>query len=206
MQGLPAELRDKLLARSTRKKFAKGQLIQQQGDQAHEYWYVEHGTIQIGRFAADGRLNLFAVLGAGESFGELAFIGEFPRTVDAIAGSDAELIRIGEAEFQNLIQSEPTAVRILLQTMALTIQESFDLIEASRNLSTDERLVQALLRLCGAETAKVVVSISQQELADLVGVSRVSLGKALKRLEKRGLLSCGYNRISISNSNALAAI
>jgi CRP/FNR family transcriptional regulator, cyclic AMP receptor protein len=206
LRGLPEPIRDRVLRRGRKIGFEKGQLIQQHGDQAREFWYVESGSVQVGRFSEDGRLTLFAVLGAGETFGELAFMGEFPRTVDALAGTDAMLVKIGEEEFQNLIQSEPAAVRLLLKTMALTVQEAFNLVEASRNLPTIERLARALIRLCGDRPAEIVISISQQELADLVGVSRVSLGKALKKLEREEVLICGYGNITIKRKKTLYSI
>ena len=183
--------------------FSKGQIIQQRGDQASEFWYVLSGSVQIGRYTPDGGLTLFALLGPGETFGELAFLGEFTRTVDAIAGSQTELVRIGEAEFQSLLASDGDAARLLFRTMALTVQEAFDLVEASRNLSTEQRLLQALLRLCGNQESDIIVPVTQQELADLVGVSRISVGKALGRLEKSGLLSRKYGGISIENKAAI---
>lgn len=206
LRGLPEAIRDRVLRRGRKIAFKKGQLIQQRDDRAREFWYVESGSVQVGRFSEDGRLTLFAVLGAGETFGELAFIGEFPRTVDAIAGTDAILVKIGEEEFQNLVQSEPAAVRLLLKTMALTVQEAFGLVEASRNLPTIERLARALIRLCGNHPAEKVIMVSQQELADLVGVSRVSLGKALKKLEREDILICGYGNITIKSMEKLYAI
>ena len=185
------------MARGRQIRFAKGQLIQQRGDPAREFWYVESGSVQIGRFSEHGRLTLFAVLGPGETFGELAFLGEFPRTVDAIAGSEAVLVRIGEVEFQNLLQSERRAARLLLQTMALTIQQAFDLVEAGRNLDSTQKLAQAVLQLLGEQPEGTALRTTQQELADLVGLSRVSLGKAMKRLQDRGMLSAGYGEIRV---------
>lgn len=206
MSGLPTAVRDRLLARGHKQHFAKGQIIQQHGDHAHEFWYIESGSVQIGRFSEAGRLTLFARLGAGETFGELAFIGEFPRAVDAIAGSDSVLVRIGENELQNLLTDNPATARLLLRTMALTVQDAFNMIEASRNFSTVERTADALLRLCGDQQGEIIIAITQQELADLIGVSRVSLGKSLAELEKRGLIARAYGGIAISNKPGLAAI
>ena len=197
VRGLPENVRDQLLARGRPIRFDRGQLIQQRGDPAREFWYVESGSVQIGRFSEQGRLTLFAVLGPGETFGELAFIGEFPRTVDAIARSDVVLIRIGESEFQNLLQTESRAARLLLQTMALTVQQAFDMVEAGRNLDSTQKLAQALLQLLGEQPDGTALQITQQDLSDLVGVSRVSLGKAMKRLQDGGLVSAGYGEIRV---------
>ena len=203
INALPALARDDLLASGQARKFSKGQIIQQRGDVAKEFWYVESGSVQIGRYGIDGRLTLFALIGTGETFGELAFMGEFRRAVDAIAGSDCTLIRIGDSELQSLMDSDPAVTRMLLKTMALTVQEAFDLIESSRSLSVPQRLAQALLQLCGDREDGAKVTATQQDLADLVGVSRVSLGKALSRLQAAGMIDPGYGSVTIKDRTAL---
>lgn len=201
--ALPEDIRRRLLDHGRSRPFVKGELIQQRGDTGREFWHIQSGSVQIGRYSVDGKLNIFAVLGPGESFGEQAFLGEFPRMVDAIAGSDTILIRIGEAELQAAIASDARVARILLKAMAHMVQQAFDLIEAGRNLSTVERVTQALLRLCDDGAHDCMVDVTQQELADLVGVSRVSLGKALTRLEAVGLIERCYGRINVRDRNAL---
>ena len=204
--ALPETVRADLLARGQVRSFAKGQIIQQRGDTAKEFWYIESGSVQIGRYGVGGRLTLFALLGAGDAFGELAFMGEFPRTVDAIAGSDSVLIRIGERELWSLMESDAAVTRLLLKTMALTVQEAFDLIESSRNLSVPQKLAQALLQLSGNQEDGTQVMATQQDLADLVGVSRVSLGKAMTRLQVAGVIEPGYGFVTIRDRAALRDI
>ena len=203
VKALPEAIRSDLLARGQVRNFARGQIIQQRGDEAKEFWYIESGTVQVGRYGIDGRLTLFALIGAGDTFGELAFMGEFPRTVDAIAGSDCRLIRIGQSELQSLMDSDPAVIGLLLKTMALTVQESFNLIEYSRSLSVPQRLALALLQLCGDQVDGARISVTQQELADLVGVSRVSLGKAVAKLEQAGMIEPGYAWVMIRDRAGL---
>lgn len=201
--ALPADIRQRLLDHGSSCQFSKGELIQQRGDIGREFWYIQSGAIQIGRYSVDGKLTIFAVLGPGESFGEQAFLGEFPRMVDAIAGSDAILTKIGEAELQAAIEADARVARTLLKAMANMVQQAFDMIEAVRNLPTVERVGQALLRLCSEGDRNVPIPITQQDLADLVGVSRVSLGKALARLEETGLIERRYGRIIVQDWHAL---
>lgn len=205
MKGLPDKVRDGLIGRGQNRKFAKGQIIQQRGDPGTEFWYVEAGTVQVGRYSEDGDWVMFAVLGKGESFGEQAFLGEFPRMVDAIAGTDCSVTRIGEAELEHLLNTQPGAARVLLKTMAHTLQDAFNMVEAGRRLSTIERLAQVLARQCG-HAADIEINMTQQELADLVGVSRVSLGKALSELEDRKLLIRGYGKLTIPNGRDLKGL
>ncbi|MEO9634828.1 MAG: Crp/Fnr family transcriptional regulator [Parasphingorhabdus sp.] len=204
--GLPEAVRRNLLSRGQARSFTKGQIIQQRGDAANEFWYVETGSVQIGRYGIDGRLTLFTLIGAGETFGELAFMGEFSRTVDAIAGGDCTLIRIGDNELASLMNSDPAITRLLLKTMALTVQEAINLIESSRNLTVLQRLAQALLQLCGDQQDGAEIMATQQDLADLLGVSRVSLGKAMSTLHTSAIVEPGYGVVTIRDGTALRAV
>lgn len=202
---LPDDVRRRLLDQGSVRRFAKGELILQRGDTAREFWYIESGVVQIGRYSVDGKLTLFALLGPGESFGEQGFLGEFPRMVDAIAGNETRLIEIGEAELLAAIESDASVARIMLKAMANMVQQAFDLIDAGRNLSTVERVSQALLQLRSEEDSDVAIPVTQQELSELVGVSRISLGKALGRLETAGVIKRHYGRIMVPDWNALLA-
>lgn len=200
---LPDDVRCRLLEHGSPCCFAKGELIQQRGDTGREFWHIKSGTVQIGRYSMDGKLTLYALLGPGESFGEQAFLGDFPRLVDAIAASDTKLLRIGEAEFQAAIESDPRVPRILLKAMANLVRQAFDQIETDRHMSTVGRAAQAIARQCGEHKGEVAISVTQQELADLAGLSRISLGKALAKLEADGLISKRYGKITVHDSEAL---
>ena len=129
-----------------------------------------------------------------------------PQWQDALAGSDCRLLRLGDQELQSLMASDPAVTRLLLKTMALTVQLAFNLIESSRNLSVPQRLAQALLQLCGDQGYGTEIMATQQDLADLVGVSRVSLGKALAGLQAAGIIEPGYGFVTIRDGAALQAV
>ncbi|WP_229956461.1 Crp/Fnr family transcriptional regulator [Parasphingorhabdus litoris] len=200
---LPENVRSHLLEQGRVRRYEKGELILQRGDTAREFWFIESGIVQIGRYSVDGKLTLFALLGPGESFGEQGFLGDFPRMVDAIAGNDVKLIEIGEADLMTAIESDSEVARIMLKAMANMVQQAFDVINAGRNFSTTERVAQALLQLRVEENGDVAVPVTQQELSELVGVSRISLGKALEKLEADGIIKRRYGRIMVRDWSAL---
>ena len=77
-----------------RLSFAAGQLIQQQGDVGDGFWMIESGRVAICRFAPDGGVTTFAVLGSGDLFGELAHFAGTARQVDAVADDAAVLVAL----------------------------------------------------------------------------------------------------------------
>lgn len=203
VEALPANIQERVLKGAREIAFSKGDMIQSQGERGHEFWFVTAGKVHIGRHSIDGKFTIFATLGTGQSFGEQAFLGDFPRLVDAIAASEARLLRVGEAELARLLTEDAQTARTLLKAMAQIVQTALDALENSRTLSTPKRAAQALLAQCDRQSGQCDLAMTQQSLADIIGVSRVSIGKAVRELERAGLIKCGYGVIAVRDVGAL---
>lgn len=191
-----------LLRRDGRRSaYAAGQVIQQQGDRSDGFWMIESGRVSICRFAADGGVTVFAELGAGDLFGELAHFAGTARQVDAVAEAPSVLVRVGAREIDRLLATEPDFARALLASLAHQLRIAIDQIDRDRRLSADARIARLLLDL--AEREGVELAVTQQSLADRAGVSRVTAGQVLARFEQAGAIRRHYRRIEIVNSVAL---
>lgn len=184
--------------------YAAGQVIQQQGDHGGGFWMIESGQIAICRFRRDGGLTVFAVLGSGDLFGELAHFADTPRQVDAVAETPATLIRIGAAQVDQLLDSEPHFARALLASLANQLRRALDQIDRDRRLTAAARIAGLLLDLTGQDGA--VLAVTQQALADRAGVSRVTAGQVLAQLEQAGTIRRGYRQIRVTDLAQLAAL
>ncbi len=178
-----------------RLSFAAGQLIQQQGDVGDGFWMIESGRVAICRFAPDGGVTTFAVLGSGDLFGELAHFAGTARQVDAVADDAAVLVRVGAAQVDRLLAEQPDFARWLLASLANQLRAALDLIDRDRTLSADARLARLLLDLADREGP--LLKVTQQSLADRVGLSRVTIGQVLGRLELAGAVRRHYRQIAV---------
>jgi CRP-like cAMP-binding protein len=193
-----------LLAREgRRRRFAAGELIQQQGDEASGFWLIEAGTVNVCRFDRQGDVTVFAVLGAGDLFGELAHFAGVQRQVDAVAESATELVRIDSRLIQRLLATEPDFARWLLKSLANQLRAALDRIDSARRSSAGQRLIQTLIDMAKRDGPEL--DVTQQGLADLVGVSRVTVGQALGKLSKANLVRLKYGRILITDFSGLLA-
>lgn len=100
-----------LSARARVQQFSAGQFIQHQGDPGDAFWAVIDGYVTIGRHSADGAFTHFAVLAAGDLFGELAFFTGVPRQVDAIAEGGASMIAIDRPLLRQLMAADVGVAR-----------------------------------------------------------------------------------------------
>jgi CRP-like cAMP-binding protein len=203
--GFPKYIRDELLAGAVRRKYEPGQLIQHRGDAIDGFAVIDIGQVKTGHYQADGDMRVLAILGAGDSFGELACLGGFGRVADAEAIGNAELLWISEAEFSRVLDSSPEVSKGLLRAIAIQLQEALDNLLAFQKQPAGKKLARRLLALCADRPAPVQLAIRQSELAELVGVSRMTIVTTLGTFEAKGLVKRHYGKITVVNPTALGA-
>jgi len=63
-------------------------------------------------------------LGAGEIFGEMASLGQMPRSASAVARTDCRVIGLDDAQFQTALGKDPGFALMLLSIMAARLRET----------------------------------------------------------------------------------
>lgn len=201
--ALEADLKERLITSSPLRRFDDGQLIQQRATQADGFWLIEEGSVRVGQYLLNGEFRAVAVLGPGDSFGELAVFADTPRVVDAVARGPARLRFIARNRFLAALEDYPASSRALLGALSAQLQTTLDQLAGLRRGGNPARLAGLLLNLAGeGETTP----ITQQELAELLGVTRVTANAALRALEDSGAIERGYGFIRVLNKDTLVQI
>ncbi len=195
--GLPQSVRDELTSGARRIKFSDENIVQHRGDISSNFFAIIKGQIKLGRYDEQGEMRAMIMLGEGDSFGEMACLGNFPRIADAEAVGDAELIEISEKKFAAALLASPALSREVMRVLSRQLQEAMDNLIIYRKLPAPLRLVRALLMMCEDRKAPIDLAIRHQELAELVGVSRMSIAKTLELLEQLKFIERGYRQISV---------
>ena len=86
---------------------------------------------------------------------------------------------------------------LLLRSLGRQLAVSLDIIDAERRLPVAERLARLLAAMAADAADGMTVRATQQQLADLLGVSRVTLGAALRDLAARGTIERGYRHVRV---------
>ena len=204
--ALDEALRAKLLESSTLRRFSAGQIVQQRGAKADGFYVLDSGSVSVGQFLPSGEFRAAALLGPGDSWGELAMFAGNPRVVDAVAREESLIRHIRADLFQSLLAESPDAGMKLLAAMSAQLQEMIDLLAGIRRGSARPRIAGVLANLARASAAPVIIAITQEELGDLLGLTRMTVNTELKSLETEGLISRRYGKIEINDHAELRAI
>ncbi len=173
-------------------ELARGDRLFDEGDDGDRLYVVLDGKIKLTRAAADGRENLTSVLGPGEMFGELSLFDPRPRTMGAVAVTDARLAALAHDELRSWLADRPDVAMHLLRALVRRLRRTNDVLSDLVFTDVPGRVAKALLDLAqrfGTQEEgglQVNHDLTQEELAQLVGASRDTVNKALADFVARG--------------------
>jgi len=156
---------------------------------------VKSGAVSVGVYGLEGTFIQAAILGSGECFGEFTLYTDLPRTHDISAIEATEIYQLSKTRFNQLSKIEPDISQALLRISLLRNHLLLESLDAMRRLPLLERTASTLLMMQKMSGGRTSVSCKQVDLAYNLGVSRVSIGKALRVLSGKGLIKLGYGVI-----------
>lgn len=179
------------------RQFGPGGIIQQRGDDAGGFWLIERGQVSVGQYNPDGSFDALALLGPGDSYGELAVLSGQPRVVDAVAVGEVEARFIPADALDRVLGDDPAAMRRLLAALSMQLQETLDMVVAMRRSQGFDRVAKLLVALAGKQPPPARIAITQQALGELAGISRMTVSEALRCFAGHGLIRLGYRAIEV---------
>lgn len=209
--GLPAQDIDMLAGHARRTVYRKGAVIFARGDEGRSLMAIRSGTVRISTMTVDGKEAVLNMLRAGQVFGEIALLDGKPRTADATAASDCELIVLDRAEFVPLLRDNPDLALRIISLLCARMRRTSEQIEDVMFLPLEARLAKALLRLAaeqgGGATARAqLVSVTQRDLGQMIGMSRESTNKQLSAWQREGWVRLVKGGVEILSPGALEDI
>lgn len=180
------------------------------GAPADELFIVVSGRLKVGVKSVEGRETTFDIIAKDDVFGDVGLFAGGVRTADVEAMEDCELFAVRRADLLLAIRKEPSIATIIMQVMAERIASLSDEIEESSALDAGTRFARSLLKLAerfGVQPVphnlRVELKLSQQDLADLVGVSRVFANGRLRSWQQAGILTHRTGMLTVHDLPAL---
>ena len=200
---------DALLAHARFEHYPAGRLIFAKGAQGRSMMAVLGGSIRISVTAPNGREVVLAILNAGEIFGEMALLDGGERTANAIAMSSCDLLVIDQRDFIPFLKSRNDLCIRLLRLLSQRLRRTDEMVETALFERLESRLAKALVRLASDSRSgngakpPFQLSVSQQELGEIVGASRENVNKQLRAWQHAGLLELSKRLVVIRDIDAL---
>ena len=185
----------------------RGTAIFSKGDPGTSLIAVISGTVKISISSPDGRNAILNLIEAGEIFGEIALLDGLSRTADATANTNCELFVIDRREFIPFVRSQPSLAMKFIELLCARLRWTSDQVEQVILQDLPGRLASALLRLSDKHKSQGrTISITQQEISEMVGMTRESINKQLRAWATRGWVRLEHGAIVVLKPESLQAL
>lgn len=186
-------------------------MIYMQEDDANSLYLITKGRVRVYVMAPNGDQITLEIIGKGRIFGESSFMqnSSRPTTVDAI--TEVELIACRLDDLYPYLNESKELTISLLQMMSQTCDYLSSLIKKAYTYNRYEKIASFLLEQTvtfnpDKDIINDTLPYSHEEIASLVGLSRVTTTKVLNEFAKKKYIINEYKKIVVINKKALSLL
>lgn len=178
----------------------QGAFLCRVGDMPLHWYGAIDGLLKWCVTAEDGRSVTLGGLSRSSWFGEGTLLRAVPRTADIVALRPSRVALMPLDTFNWLHETERAFDHFLLRQINERMHWFLGNFAAHHLLDTDTQVARALVGLFhpwlhpGSDPH---LAVSQEEIANLSGLSRQRCNAALRRLAEAGLIAIGYGGIAV---------
>jgi CRP-like cAMP-binding protein len=213
LNELTPEERERLRAGSLRRQYEPGDIVFAPAPNPNSVYLLESGLVRIYRLSESGLETTLGFVRPGEVFGELTVFGDYPRESFATATERSSVWKISRQTFQPLVESRPGIGFSISKQVGQRLKRIESRVESLVFRDVHTRVMLILLEL--AESFGVAredggveldLSLTQAELATLVGSTRQSVNASLSELAEQGLVRREGRRLILLKPDELSRL
>jgi len=186
------------------RKFAAGEIIYHMEDPADALYFIRDGMVKVSMYFPNGKEMILGILGQYDIFGELLLLNSERRPNQAEAVTDTTLIVMPEQDFQKLLTEQPQIAMKFIRVMSTRLWQAQQFQAEVGAFDAPERLANLLLRLAqdfgveGERGTIIDLSLTQQDLAKMIGATRETVSHSLARLLEYGAVRRRRSPITVN--------
>ena len=211
-KDLPAAHLERLNGLLHKKVFPAGASILTVEQPGEAIYIVLEGTVKIYVDQPDGTEVILALLGAGDTVGEMSLVDSAGHSASVITMEKSTILWLDKASFQDLLETTPELTNNLVRLLSGRLRLANEHVLALSTLDVTGRVARQILAFGErygqpGETGDVAIPLrlTQTDLAGLVGASRERVNHAVVFLKQQEYISVGRNHhITIHDRDALA--
>jgi CRP/FNR family transcriptional regulator len=197
---------DDLMAGAVRRRIRAGSVFHREGEPAPHVELVISGVVRGFVTAPDGRTMTVRYARPGALIGVVSLFNAgfaMPASIQALV--DSELLALSPAVVRRAAALDPRVSRALLRELSERVMSMWYELPGSIFTTVRQRLARHLLELASQAGPELVVTVSQQQVADAVGTAREVVVRALRELRATGAVRTERDHIVIVDPARLIA-
>ena len=212
-RGLGVRERQELAGRMRRTTFPAGTRVLSAQQPGEAVYLIEKGAVKIMLDREDGSETTLALLGPGDTVGEMSLLDHHGRSANVVAHEDTVCLWMDRPGFLESVASMSMLTQNIVQQLSDRLRSANQHILALSTLDVAGRLARQVLTFVsryGEETEDGILipfSLTQSDLAGMVGATRERVNRVVVTFKKKGLLSVDSQyRITVHRIEPLAEL
>lgn len=199
--GLPSDIWRSFAVGRAVVRCPEGYLIYLQNTEATCFYYLKKGRVKSFIHSENGNEKVLNVYQEGSLFGQASFFDELPRVSSAVALTPCEIVPIDRELVYAEIRKNPELAMAMLKYLARTVRLLSSHVDDMAFHPADWRVARYLTSLSPAPDG--TVPCTQDEIADSISVSRITVSRVLREFSQKGWLTTGYRSIRLLDRESL---
>ena len=186
------------------KNFLKDELIAAAGDPVNNLYIILSGSVRGEMIDYSGKIVKIEDIEAPKPLAAAFLFGRenaFPVTVTA--NCDVQVLSVPVAEFLKLLQLNKRVLVNYLNSISTRTQFLSQKIHFLNFKTIKEKVAHYLLQKAGDNLHSIELKSTQQQLADLFGVTRPALARVLGEMQRDALIEINRKTIRIPDKKKL---
>ena len=196
--GLDARTLEVVEQHSAWQPVRKHTVVIQKGNESGVLYVVIAGRLKVSVADDQGKEVILNTLGPGDYFGELAILGDMPRTATVVSLEDSKLLTLSRKAFLDLVREQPDIALAVIRNLTERVSQ---LTEQVGRLALGDvySRIRDVLNAQAVEEGGVLVTgrFTQSEIAQMVGSSREMVSRVFKDLREGGYIRLDDKRVVI---------
>lgn len=210
LSNLDAAERQRVARFCEGRRYPRGAEIVAHGDRNCDVFLIVSGRVSTSVLSPAGRRITFQALGAGDTFGELAWIDAEVRATSVVAAQETFVARIPSRAFGEILDAYPAVCHAVMRRLTGLVRHLCERVYELHTLDVRERVRVELCRMAETEGTflsgnSVVLSPAPRhaDIASRVGTIRESVTRVLRDLARERIVQREDGKLVIRDLAAL---
>ncbi len=180
----------------TEKEFEPNTIFIEQEADANVAYFIYEGSAKVYRITPEGEEINLSIIGAQEVVGEMALLDHGSRSANVESIQRIKTLALSGEEFKKILKEKPEIAFNLLLILSKRVRKLSEFVEEIVSQKLPQRTWHVLV-LLSKYFPNSEITLSQEELAQIIGATRARVTEILDNLESQGKIELSHKKVKI---------
>ncbi len=195
--------------RASEKRYYKEEVIFFEDNNAENLYIVVEGRVKLTMLSPAGKEKVISIIQEGDILGEMSLFDQDKHPITAEVIDEARLVILPFADLESIIRKQPSVAIKIINAMAKKNRLLTSQIRELVFEDAEGRLASLILRFIDdfgleVKSGKIIdLVLTHQEIANLMGSSRVTVTKLINQFIDEGIIKIYKRKIVVTDESKL---